>query len=222
MGQIPAFEWGSAQWPLSKATGEDTRQAIAIVRSDGSVVFTVIQLLTYLVIEPYGPLPIGTKGSLATVGVPLYPPVNWSAPLKHALRLSTWLLDEKDAFETLRIATQRFYGIDEPGSLPTPKTRTILFSQQSTLRDMLDGHYVPSAPMQHLRIGVGDTLLLRAGPARDFTGDEIAYENEEAARRPMTLWQALADDLMIFYQVALALAQKINWQNLLTDDAIGE
>jgi hypothetical protein len=225
MGQSPAFAWGSVQWPLCKFTHEDLRQAIAIVRSDGTVVFTVIQLLTYLAIEPYGPLPIGTKGSLAAVGVPLekFPmPANWGAPLNHALRLSTWVLDEKDAAETMQVATQRFYGIDDPGSLPTPKTRTILFSQQWTLRDMLDDRYVPSAPMQHLRIGVGDTLLLRAGPARDFTGDEIAYENEEAARRPMTLWQALADDLMILYQIALAAAQKINWQNLLTDDAIVE
>jgi hypothetical protein len=225
MGQSPAFAWGSVQWPESKLTGEDLRQAIAIVRSDGSVVFTVIQLLTYLAIEPYGPLPIGTKGSLAAVGVPLekFPmPANWGAPLNHALRLSTWVLDERDAAETMQIATERFYGIDDPGSLPAPKTRTILFSEQWTLRDMLDNRYVPSAPMQHLRIGVGETLALRPGPARDFTGDEIAYENEEAARRPMTMWQNLEANLLILFKIAIAVGPKINWVELLADDAIAE
>ena len=223
IGQSPAFEWGSVQWPVCKFTGEDLRQAIAIVRSDGSVVFTVIQLLTYLEILPDGPLPIGTKGSLAAVGVPpeKYPmPANWGAPLNHALRLSTWVLDEKDAAETMQIATEQFYGIDDPGSLPPPKTRTILFSEQWTLRDMLDNRAVPSAPMQHLRIGVGETLLLRRGPARDFTGDEIAYENEEAARRPMTMWQSLEANLLSLFKIAIAIGPRINWFNLLVDDAI--
>lgn len=226
IGSTPAFMWGAPQWPYLKGA-EDMRQGIAIVRSDGSVVFTLIQLLTYLQIIPphrVPTLPIGDKGSLGEVGLPAgYPgPPNWNVPLDYALRLSTWLLDAKSAGQTMKMALFHGIGIEQPFQGPAPKSRTILFSQQSRLRDFVDEDRtkvaIPSSPMQHLRIGVGDTLLLRFGPARDFTGEEIAYEIEYALQHP-TVAQTMAYELMVFFKLGLEIAKRVDWEELTADEA---
>ena len=47
-------------------------------------------------------------------------------------------------------------------------------------------------------------------------------KNEEAARRPMTMWQSLEANLLSLFKIAIAVGPRINWFNLLVDDAIAE
>src|SRR4029077_13073303 len=63
-----------------------------------------------------------------------------------------------------------------PASWPEPKAQTLLLADKSPLRANFDhDRVVPTSPLMHIQLIVGDSVIIRKGPMRDFTGEERAY-----------------------------------------------
>lgn len=210
-GTLPAYKMGGMQWPAS--FGPDSLfpapLCVMIVRADGSLLLTVIQLLTYQAIGPGTPNPgdiqIDAAHVISGIGMTQDP---GGQPLTHALRLTSWPLpaavDSEVIFDFVRQAAGP---VDprwaQPTGWPEPAAQTILLADLSTLRFIPDDSpWCPSSPMVHVGLAVSETVLLRRGRTQDFSGAELTYELDNKS----ICWQSVTRIMARLFLLALLFA----------------
>ena len=243
-GEWQCDEWGFATWPVGLLPDSHKpapfppgmmhntgNPCILVVRDDGSALVTVVELISYLSSGAQGELSIGNNiwlSGMGLVAAHFEPGRQGAPPLGHVVRLSTWLLSAGQLHQAGAFGDGVQPG---PGSWQTPipaswgwsgpKTRTLVLSQQTPMRDWDGRGFAPSSPILHLRIGVGDTLLLRFARTYDFTGDEVAYEESVRAKQNAAR-EEMRQMAMRFWEAALKAFKQIDWEELAAEEAYTE
>jgi len=241
-----AEDWGFATWPVSLLPGPQNPEphsrplpppmmhntgspSILVVKSDGSAVLSLIELISYLSSGAQGQLKVGDNTCISGLGLVSGDNQPGREPplLGHVLRISTWLLTAAQVGHAAAFGAGVQPG---PGSWqtpippswgwPQPKGRTLMIADQSTMRDWDGRQFVPSSPILHLRIGVGDTLLLRFGRSYNCQDDEIAYD-ESVRLKKLKAQQAMAQGLMAFYKLIFD-AFTDNWEDITAEEEFSE
>ena len=204
-GTLPPYKMGSVQW--SESLERDlppAPQYVMIVRGDGSLLLTAVQLLPYQSIGPAGgEIEIDPTHSISGVGMSHDP---GGQPLAHALRLTSWPLPSSVESEVIFgfIGQTAGQPMDlrwaQPTGWPQPAVQTILLADLSTLRFIDDeGAAYPSSPMVHISLAVSETVLLRRGRTQDFSGAELTYELDNKS----ICWQSVTRIMARLFLLAI-------------------
>jgi hypothetical protein len=200
---IMPFVGQLAQWPMGCF--------FSIVHSDGSILFNAIRLLGYTGMDQnragFDNVALDDKNYLHGVNR-LAGRGDAGPPVRHALRVTNWLLPAStsgvELLEAVRALGQTPAPL--PASWPAGKSQTILLHDQSPLVDWCDvgpdKAAIPSSPMLHVSVLVGGSLLIVQRGLTDFSAAEIKYDQEQAVIRARNeAWSQFQQTMRIFVRV---------------------
>jgi hypothetical protein len=184
---------------------------VAIVHADGQILANDIRIVGFTSVGPE-PSAYQVEEGKYLQSPNQHFPYEAGPPVRYALRMTNWLLPASTPYEDRTLSENPVYDPAQavPESWGQAKTQTMIFPYASPYRTRAiqkdDGRefWVPSSPMLHLNLIIGDTMFPQLRGWSDFAADEkyfyIRYE-AELRRREQEREHALQKFLVTFLNI---------------------